>query len=161
MKNGKDVIFIIPFGFGNNIKTLLALKLEQKWKQLIQEHQWENKFHVCSIRTKWSSITRKLTIDYEHFHQLIQSDEYRSAAIFADELSIFTNTDLEALMKISSSSRGRNIWLAITGMRQNQISPEEIKSEFEKEGFYIPKLDNPLRNSSAIVDFAYPSIKGV
>ena len=68
---------------------------------------------------------------------------------------------VKALIKTASSTEGRNIWLAITGMRQNQISPEEIKSEFEKEGFYIPKLDNPLRNSSAIVDFAYPSIKSV
>ena len=161
MKNGKDVIFIIPFGFGNNIKTLLALKLEQKWKQLSQEHQWENKFHVCSIKTKLSSLTKSLTIDYKHLHQLIQSDQYKNAAIFVDELSIFKRAELKALIKTASSTEGRNIWLAITGMRQNQISPEEIKSEFEKEGFYIPKLDNPLRNSSAIVDFAYPSIKSV
>ena len=159
MRNGQDVMFIIPFGFGNKIKTLLALKLEQKWKQLSHEHQWENKFHVCSIRTKWSSITRKLTIDYENLHQLIKSDQYKHAAIFADELSIYKSTELKALMKIVSSIVGRKIWLAITGMRQNQIPPEEIKAEFEKQDFYIPTLDNPLRNSSAIVDFAYPSIK--
>ena len=161
MKNEEDVVFIIPFGFGNKIKTLLALKLEQKWQQLSQQHQWENKFHVCSIKTKLSQFSKRLTIDYEHLHQLIQSDQYKNAAIFVDELSIFKRAELKALIKTASSTEGRNIWLAITGMRQNQISPEEIKSEFEKEGFYIPKLDNPLRNSSAIVDFAYPSIKSV
>ena len=161
MRDGQDVMFVIPFGFGNKIKTLLALKLEQKWQQLSQEHQWENKFHVCSIKTKWSSITRSLTIDYKHLHQLIQSDQYKNTAIFVDELSIFKRAELKALIKTASSTLGRNIWLAITGMRQNKISPEEIKSEFEKQGFYIPKLDNPLRNSSAIVDFAYPSIKSV
>ena len=161
MKNEEDVVFIIPFGFGNKIKTLLALKLEQHWQQISQQHQGQNKFHVCSIKTKWSSITRSLTIDYKHLHQLIQSDKYKNAAIFADELSIFKSTDLQALMEIASSTVGRHIWLAITGMRQNQITPEEIKSEFEKQDFYIPILENPLRNSSAIVDFAYPSIKSV
>ena len=161
MRDGKEVMFVIPFGFGNKIKTLLALKLEQKWQELSQEHQWENKFHVCSIKTKLSALSKSLTIDYNHLHQLIQSDQHKNAVIFVDELSVFKRAELKALIKTASSTAGRNIWLAITGMRQNQISPKEIKSEFEKEGFYIPKLDNPLRNSSAIVDFAYPSIKSV
>ena len=108
-----------------------------------------------------SSFSKRLTIDYEHLHQLIQSDQYKNAAIFVDELSIFKRAELKSLIKTASSTVGRNIWLAITGMRQNQISPEEIKSAFKEQGFYIPKLDNPLRNSSAIVDFAYPSIKSV
>ena len=159
MRDGQDVIFVIPFGFENKIKSLLALKLEQKWKQLSQELHWENKFHVCSVKTKWSPSTRKLTIDYEHLRQLIQSDQYKHAAIFADELSIFKKAELKKLIKITSSTVGKSIWLAITGMRQNQITPEEIKLEFEKQDFYIPTLENPLRNSSAIVDFAYPSLK--
>ena len=46
-------------------------------------------------------------------------------------------------------------------MRQNKVTPEEIQSEFEKKGFYIPELLNPLRNSSAIVESAYPNIKGM
>ena len=161
MRNGQNVVFIIPFGCGNKIKTLLALKLAQKWQQLTQEHQWENKFDVCSMKTKWSSITRNLAIDYDHLHQLIQSDQYRNSAIFVDELSIFKSAELKALTKIASSTVGRDIWLAITGMRQNKIAPQKIKSEFEKNDFYIPSLDNPLRNTSAIVDFAYPSIKSV
>ena len=92
---------------------------------------------------------------------MIQSEQFKDCAVFADELSIYNEKELQALKNTFNSNSERIVWLAITGMRQNKISPEKIKSEFEGLNFYVPKLMNPLRNSSKIIEFAYPSIRGI
>ena len=74
---------------------------------------------------------------------------------------IYNEKELQALKNTFNSNSDRIVWLAITGMRQNKISPEKIKSEFEGLNFYVPKLMNPLRNSSKIIEFAYPTIRGI
>ena len=61
MMNGKNVLFILPFSSGNEVKTLLALKMQQQWKNLKEKHQWQNYFQVCSLKRKGSYI------DFEHF----------------------------------------------------------------------------------------------
>ena len=91
---------------------------------------------------------------------MIQSEQFKDCAAFADELSIFNEKELQALKNTFRLNSDRIIWIAITGMRQNKISPEKIKSEFESLNFYVPNLLNPLRNSSKIIEFAYPSIRG-
>ena len=91
---------------------------------------------------------------------MIQSEQFKDCAVFADELSIFNEKELQALKNTFELNSDRIIWIAITGMRQNKISPEKIKSEFESLNFYVPNLLNPLRNSTKIIEFAYPSIRG-
>ena len=91
---------------------------------------------------------------------MIQSEQFKDFAVFADELSIFNEKELQALKNTFELNSDRIIWIAITGMRQNKISPEKIKSEFKSLNFYVPNLINPLRNSSKIIEFAYPSIRG-
>ena len=159
-KEGQNVIFIIPFGYQNKIRTLLALKMAHEWDKLNQENQGSNKFEVISIKTKWypKSSYKILTVDYDHLQEVIESN--RDAAIFADELSVYNRVELKSLLNMATSTSNRCIWLAITGIRQSKIGPKKIQAEFEKHDFYVPKLSNPIRNSSAVVEFAYPTIKG-
>ena len=98
-------------------------------------------------------------IDYEHLKEVVQKQEYKDAAIFADELSIFNNDDLQKLSNIAVACEGRTIWLANTFINIS-VSIEEVKSKFEAQNFFIPELLNPVRNSKAIVRHAYPSMKG-
>ena len=158
---GKNILFVIPYGYQNKIKTLLALKMQQKWKSINEEYRQTNKFHVSFVKTKWSPSKRNLTVDYDDFSRLILSDQFKDSEVFADKLSVYNTEELQQLSTIATTNSERSTWLAITGMRQNKVTPEEIKSEFEKNGFYVPKLVNPLRNSSAIVECAYPNIKGM
>ena len=159
-QEGQNVVFIIPFGYQNKIKTLLALKMAHEWDKLNQENQGSNKFEVISIKTKWypQSSYKILTVDYDHLQEVIERN--RDAAIFADELSVYNKVELQSLLNIATSTSNRCIWLAITGIRQSKIGPKKIQAEFEKHDFYVPKLSNPIRNSSAVVEFAYPTIKG-
>ena len=64
---GGNVMFVIPYGYQDKIKTLLALKMKQKYEKLNENHGGENKFHVCFIKTKWSSAKRNLSVDYDNF----------------------------------------------------------------------------------------------
>jgi hypothetical protein len=159
-QGGQNVVFIIPFGYQNKIRTLLALKMAYEWEKLNMENQGSNKFQVISIKTKWypKSSYKILTVNYDHLQEVIESN--RDAAIFADELSVYDKVELQSLLQISSLNSEKCIWLAITGIRQSKIGPKKIQAEFEKHGFYVPKLTNPIRNSSAVVKYAYPSIKG-
>ena len=158
---GKNILFVIPYGYQNKIKTLLALKMQQKWKSINEQHEQTNKFHVSFVKTKWSPSKRNLTVDYDDFSRLILCDQFKDSEVFADELSVYNTEELQQLSMIATTNLERSTWLAITGMRQNKVTPEEIKFEFEKNGFYVPKLLKPLRNSSTIVEFAYPNIKGM
>ena len=163
-QEGQNVVFIIPFGYQNKIRTLLALKMAYEWEKLNVENPWSNKFQVISIKTKWYSkgSYNILKIDYDHLQEVIESN--RDAAIFADELSVYNLSELRSLLNIvkdrSKANSDRCTWLAITVMRQSKISPEQVQVQFEKNEFYVPKLSNPIRNSSAVVEYAYPSIKG-
>ena len=98
-------------------------------------------------------------IDYKHLMQVIKKQEYKDAAIFADELLIQNNNNLQKLSNIVIAYEGRTIWLANTYI-DNSVSIEEVKSKFEAQNFFIPELLNPVRNSKAIVRHAYPSMKG-
>ena len=158
---GKNVLFVIPYGYQNKIKTLLGLKMQQKWNSINEEYGRINKFHVKFVKTIWSSSRRNLTVDYDDFSRLILSDQFKDSEVFADELSVYNTEELQQLLTMATTNSERSTWLAITGMRQNRVNPDKIKFEFEKNGFYIPKLVNPLRNSSTIVEFAYPNIKGM
>ena len=157
MQMGLNVLFILPSANDKKPKTLLALKIQEHWKNLKEQHQWQNDFHFCSLKRKG------IPIDYEHLKELIQSEAYRDAAIFIDELSIRNNKDLQGLIEIVTMYEQRTIWIAITSIDHrpyNDVSTEKVKTEFEKHNFYIPELLNPIRNSKEIVKFAHPSIKG-
>ena len=153
MQMGMNVLFLLPFSTRQNrAKTLLTLKMQQQWKNLKETHQWQNEFHICSLKRRGS-----YDIDFKHFKELAQSEAFRDSAIFADELAI-TDYDLQALTDIATMYEQRTIWLAITIIKD--VSKEEVKSKFEKHNFYIPELLNPIRNSKEIVKYAYPSIRG-
>ena len=66
---GGNVMFVIPYGYQDKIKTLLALKMKQKYEELNENHNGENKFHVCFIKTKWTK--RNLSVDYDNFRYII------------------------------------------------------------------------------------------
>ena len=154
MQNGLNVLFFLPFCKANRAKTLLTLKMQQQWQTLKEKHQWQNEFHVCSVRRNGSGI------DFDHMKELVQSEAFRDAAIFADELSIYDNDDLQALSGIATMCEERTIWLAITFIKVSNISTERVKSEFEMQNFHVPELINPIRNSKEIVKHAYPTIIG-
>ena len=157
MQMGLNVLFILPSANGKETKTLLALKIQEHWKNLKEQHQWQNDFHFCSLRRKG------IYIDFVHLKELIQSEAYRDAAVFVDELSTWNNNDLQDLIEIVAMYQQRTIWIAITSidhMQHNEVSTEKVKMDFEKHNFYIPELLNPIRNSKEIVKFAHPSIKG-
>ena len=155
MQIGMNVLFLLPFAFGyNKAKTLLTLKMQQQWKNLKEKHQWQNEFHVFSLKRKESSRR----IDFEHFKLLVQSEAFRDAAIFADELEIWKNDDLQALTNMAKMYEQRTIWLAITYFYNEEVTTKKVKSEFERHNFYIPELVNPIRNSKEIVKHSYPSI---
>ena len=97
--------------------------MQQQWKNLKEKHQWENEFTICSLKRR-----RDSKIDFEHFKELVQSEAFRDAAIFADELQIFNNDDLQALTDIATMYEQRTIWLTITFI--TVVTKEEVKSEF-------------------------------
>ena len=152
MMNGMNVLFILPLCYGNRANPLLTLKIQQQWKNLKEKHQWQNDFHFCSLKRKGRKI------NFEHFKELVQ--RFRGTAIFADELEIWDNDELQALTDIATMYEQGTIWLAITSMMINNVSKEKVESEFEMHNFYIPELLNPIRNSKEIVKYAYPSIRG-
>jgi len=156
MQNGLNVLFLLPFALFDRAKTLLTLKMQQQWKILKEKHGWQNNFHVFSVKRK---VYYPFDIDFEQMKQLIQSDEFQDAAIFADELKIKNNNDLQALTEIATMCEHRTIWLAITYIYTIRVTKQKIKSDFEMQNFHIPELVNPIRNSKGIVKFAYPSIK--
>ena len=155
MQIGLNVLFLLPFADDDKTKTLLTLKIQQQWQDLKEKHQWQNEFHICSLKRK--GLYR---IDFEHFKELVQSEAFRDAAIFADELEVHDNDDLQALTDIATMYEQRTIWLAITYISNKNVTTEKVKSEFERHNFYIPELVNPIRNSKEIVKHSYPSIKG-
>ena len=90
MQNGMNVIFLLPFSYGNEAKTLLTLKMQQQWQNLKEKHQWENDFKVCSIKRKGVNSR----IDFDHLKELVQTEAFRGSAIFADELQTVLTTNL-------------------------------------------------------------------
>ena len=154
MQKGLNVLFLLPYASHHIAKTLLTLKMQQQWQNLKEKHDWQNELHVCSVKRKSDSI------DFEHMKELIQCEAYRDSAIFADELSIYDNDDLQALTEIATMCEHRTIWLAITFIRTEKVTKEKVKLDFEMQNFHIPELVNPIRNSKGIIKYAYPSIKG-
>ena len=156
MQNGMRVLFLLPFANSdNNTKLLLTLKIQQQWQILKEKHNWQNEFNVVSLRRK-----KGCDIDFDYLKELVQSEEFRDAAIFADELEIRSNKDLQALIDIATMYEQRTIWFAITYIESSRVSTEKVKSEFQRHNFYIPELLNPIRNSKEIIKYAYPSIRG-
>ena len=154
MQGGMNVLFLLPFADDDETKTLLTLKMQQQWQNLKEKHQWQNDFYVCSLKRENESF------DFQHYKELVQSEAFKDAAIFADELEIRDNYELQALIDIVTLYEQRTIWLAITFIDITNFSIEKVKSDFEKHNFYIPELLNPIRNSKEIVKYAYPSIRG-
>ena len=74
MMNGMDVLFILPFSYDKRAKTLLTLKMQQQWKNLKEKHQWQNTFHIYSLKRR-----RNNRIDFENFKELVQSEALRDA----------------------------------------------------------------------------------
>ena len=109
---------------------------------------------MCSLKR-----SDYFSIDFEDFKQLVQSDKYKNAAIFVDEIYLRYKSELKSLTDIAKLCEGRNIWLAITGMHRYNIYPEEVEPVFAELDFYIPELHNPIRNSSAIIKHAHPELK--
>ena len=156
MQNGMRVLFLLPFANSdNNTKLLLTLKIQQQWQILKEKHNWQNEFNVVSLRRK-----KGCDIDFDYLKELVQSEEFRDAAVFADELSIFSPDELKTLASISSMNEQRIMWFAITYINKLLVPLKQVKSVFERHNFYIPELVNPIRNSSEIVKYIYPSIRG-
>ena len=86
--------------------------MQQQWKNLKEKHQWQNEFHICSLKRRGS-----YQIDFKHFEELVQSEAFRDVAIFADELLVYNNDDVQSLTDIATVYEQRTIWLAITFIR--------------------------------------------
>ena len=109
MQNGMNVLFIIPYAnVFNEPKSLLTLRMQQQWKNLKEEYQWENEFNVCALRRSG------LSSGFEHLRELVQNESIRNTAIFIDELQIENNHDLRDLTDIVTMNEQRTIWLTIT-----------------------------------------------
>lgn len=158
LEKGMDVLFLLPFGIANQVKSLLTLKMEQKWKDLKAKHLWKSNFHICSV--KRNTTYNSILADYDHMKELTQTEAFVNAAIFIDELNIMGNDDLQALTEIVIMCCHRTIWLAITFINTRSVPMKTVKSVFDERNFHIPELVHPIRNSKGIVQFAYPSIKG-
>ena len=113
-----------------------------------------NEYSICSLRRKGY----RGQIDFEHMRQLIQSETYKDAAIFADELLICEENDLESLTAIAAMCEERTIWLAITFINNKNVPMQRVKSRMND--FYFPELLNPVRNSAEIIKYTYPSLTG-
>ena len=51
MQKGMNVLFLLPFAWRyNKAKTLLTLRMQQQWKDLKEEYQWQNDIHICSLK---------------------------------------------------------------------------------------------------------------
>ena len=123
-------------------------------QQQLQNMNQQNKYRICSLGRKGS----RGQIDFEYMRELVQSEIYKDAAIFVDELIIRDLNDLQSLTDIAAICEQRIIWLAITYIDSENVSIEEVKSKLNN--FYVPELVNPIRNSAEIVKYTYPSLKG-
>ena len=171
VENGIDAVFFIPNADCDdvdetmcpqrNVKTLLALRMEDNFERLRQKFGWKNsKLKVHSFKRNTRAI------NFEHLIGLIQSDEYQHSAIFIDEVFIFNYSRcLKNLKKIAELCGERKLWIAISAITStvrgelNDITIDKVKKIF-KDDFYIPELLNPIRNSSGILKAAYPSLAG-
>ena len=130
MQKGLDVLFLIPSSPYNQATTHLTLKLQQKWQNLKEKHQWQNEVHIFPIKRK------RFGIDYEKMRNLIESTKFKDAAIFADELIIWNENELQMLIDMVKVCQGRITWLAITYIKnstENQIKPNFILLDFNKK----------------------------
>ena len=153
MQRGMNVLFVLP-ETRHNTKTLLTMRMQQRWKDLKEEYQWQNDIHICSLK-------RYKGLDFRYLKELVQSETFRDAAIFADELEIGSNDDIQTLKDIGTMYEQSTIWFAITYIDSyGKITTEQVKSEFIRHNFYIPELVNPIRNSKEIVKHSYPEISG-
>ena len=138
--NDEDVSFFIPGTFGKNQKTLLTLKMENRFKDI-------EKINVCSVRKRTKGI------DYSELLDMVKSDLCKNSHIFIDELHVETDADLQTLKEVANVCRDKTLWMAIISMSTEMSA--RVKSELENQ-FFIPNgLVHPLRNSSSIVKFAY------
>ena len=169
VENGTDAVIFIPNAdcddiedhmCKRNVKSLLAIKLEQHFKDLQKKHQWKNQIKVHSISRNCRAIL------FDKLKELIISEQYKNSAIFIDEVPIFNYMCIKSIKEISKLCEGRKFWLAISGITGqvkgplNDVTLEKVKKIFA-EDFYQPELLKPLRNSAGILEAAYPSIKGM
>ena len=101
--NGEYVSFFIPGTFGKNQKTLLALKMENRFKDI-------EKINVCSVRKRTKGI------DYSELLDMVKSDLCKNSHIFIDELHVETDADLQTLKEVANVCRDKTLWLAIISM---------------------------------------------
>jgi hypothetical protein len=138
-KPGEKVAFVIPGTFGYNQKTLLAMSLENEFKD------------VGNIEVSCLKRTTANGIDYQDLLRLIKTRE--SCHYFIDELHLQTMDDINVLKEISQLCENKTLWITISS-KSNEVLYDTLKSEFAN--FYISDdLVYPLRNTSTISKYAY------
>ena len=123
-------------------------------QQHLNDMKEQKRYHVTSLKRKG----HRGQIDFEHLKELVLSDAFKDAAIFADELLICDDNDLQSLTSILALCEQRTVWIAITYINCKNVPIEKVKSNLND--FYVPELVNPVRNSAEVVRYAYPSLKG-
>ena len=138
-KLGENVAFITPGTFGYNQKTLLAMSLENDFKDV-------GNIEVCCLKR-----TTANGIDYQALLTLIKSKE--RCHFFIDELHLQTMDDINVMKEISQLCENKTLWITISS-KSNEVLYDTLKSEFAN--FYISDdLVYPLRNTSTISKYAY------
>ena len=136
---GEKVVFVTPGTFGYNQKTLLAMSLENDFKD------------IGNIEVSCLKRTTTNGIDYQNLLMFIQTRE--SCHYFIDELHLQTMDDINVLKEISQMCENKTLWITISS-KSNEVLYDTLKSEFAD--FYIPDdLVYPLRNTSTISKYAY------
>ena len=123
-------------------------------QQHLNDMKEQKRYHVTSLKRKG----HRGQIDFKHLKELVLSDAFKDAAIFADELLICDDNDLQSLTSILALCEQRTVWIAITYINCKNVPIEKVKSKLNN--FYVPELVNPVRNSAEVVRHAYPSLKG-
>ena len=135
----EKVAFVTPGTFEYNQKTLLAMSLENDFKD------------VGNIEVSCLKRTTANGIDYQNLLMLIQTRE--NCHYFIDELHLQTIDDINILKEISQMCENKTLWITISS-KSNEVLYDTLKSEFAD--FYIPDdLVYPLRNTSTISKYAY------
>ena len=130
--------YIIPFA-NRKIKTVLSIDMELNYGHIFKVHGVESRLlQIYGFDVFWQEL----------------EENFKGYHIFMDEIFISEAWEIDILKKISIFCKENYFWLTITGIKETNMA-KNLHLVFENNGFFIPKLVNPLRNSSSIVKFAY------
>ena len=124
-EKGAKVAFFLPAA-----NTLLALDMQTRF----QSH-----FNLAYFESNTVETFQK----YQDHH-----------AVFIDELSIETESDIAFLQNMAVLHKDRVLWLATTPIASQSLL-DRLTSVLQHQYYEIPTLVHPLRNSTSIVEFAH------